>query len=93
MPTLRRRELLAGAAAVATPLPRLAARAATGPAQARPLPLPAVRLKPSDHARAVETNRAYLHRLQPDRLLHNFRKFAGLEPKEAVLKAQPIIAA
>ena len=84
MPTLRRRELLAGAAAVATPLPRLAARAATGPAQARPLPLPAVRLKPSDHARAVETNRAYLHRLQPDRLLHNFRKFAGLEPKAPI---------
>ena len=84
MPTLRRRELLAGAAAVATPLPRLAARAATGPAQARPLPLPAVRLKPSDHARAVEANRAYLHRLQPDRLLHNFRKFAGLEPKAPI---------
>ncbi len=31
--------------------------------------------------RAQELDAAYLLRLEPDRLLHNFRKFAGLEPK------------
>src|SRR3546814_3468581 len=35
--------------------------------KARPLPLGAVRLKPSDFATAVEVNRTYLHRLDPDR--------------------------
>ncbi|MGR6329325.1 beta-L-arabinofuranosidase domain-containing protein [Sphingomonas sp. XXL09] len=50
-------------------------------ATACPLPLSAVRLRPSDYQRAVEVNRTYLLRLQPDRLLHNFRKYAGLEPK------------
>src|SRR3546814_4967585 len=35
--------------------------------KARPLPLGAVRLKPSDFATAVEVNRTYLHRLEPDR--------------------------
>ena len=84
MLTLRRRELLAGAAAIAAPLPHVVARAAVRAAQAKPLPLAAVRLKPSDHARAVEANRAYLHRLQPDRLLHHFRKYAGLEPKAPI---------
>jgi DUF1680 family protein len=37
-----------------------------------------VRLKPSAFATAVEVNRGYLHRLDPDRLLHNFRVYAGL---------------
>ncbi|TPE64787.1 glycoside hydrolase family 127 protein [Sandaracinobacter neustonicus] len=83
MLTLRRRELLAGAAAIAA-LPHAPAWAATAAVRAKPLPLAAVRLKPSDHARAVEANRAYLHRLQPDRLLHNFRKYAGLEPKAPI---------
>ena len=48
---------------------------------ARPLPLAATRLLPSPVADAVEGNRGYLLRLEPDRLLHNFRKHAGLEPK------------
>jgi hypothetical protein len=48
---------------------------------ARPLPLHDVRLKPSIWAAAVETNRKYLLSLEPDRLLHNFRKGAGLAPK------------
>src|SRR3546814_2968795 len=34
--------------------------------KARPLPLGAVRLKPSDFATAVEVNRTYLHRLEPE---------------------------
>ena len=52
--------------------------------KARPLPLGAVRLKPSDFATAVEVNRNYLHRLDPDRLLHNFRAYAGMEPKAPI---------
>ncbi|GAL99412.1 hypothetical protein SP5_001_01110 [Sphingomonas parapaucimobilis NBRC 15100] len=54
------------------------------PAKAEPLPLSAVRLRPSVYATAVETNRRYLYRLSPDRLLHNFRKYAGLEPKAPI---------
>ena len=48
---------------------------------AQPLPLAAVRLLPSPFAAAVEVNRAYLLRLSPDRFLHTFRSYAGLEPK------------
>ncbi|HWA92241.1 MAG TPA: glycoside hydrolase family 127 protein [Rhizomicrobium sp.] len=49
-----------------------------------PVPLEAVRLAPSPYLDAVEANRAYLHRLEPDRLLHNFRDQAGLTPKGEV---------
>ena len=48
---------------------------------ARPLPTSAVRLGPSPWLRALEANRAYLHRLEPDRLLHDYRLQAGLAPK------------
>ncbi|MET4895927.1 glycoside hydrolase family 127 protein [Sphingomonadaceae bacterium jetA1] len=61
--------------------------AATGsmvPAKAEPFPLAAVRLRPSLYATAVETNRRYLHRLDPDRLLHNFRLYAGLAPRAPI---------
>jgi DUF1680 family protein len=54
------------------------------PRTAKPLPLSAVRLLPSDYATAVEINLRYLLSLSPDRLLHNFRKYAGLEPKAPV---------
>ncbi|GGB38222.1 hypothetical protein GCM10011380_29510 [Sphingomonas metalli] len=77
----------AAAALVATALPsRGLAMAAADPGatRAKPLPLSAVRLKPSDYATAVEVNRGYLHRLSPDRFLHNVRKYAGLEPKAAI---------
>src|SRR2546426_651863 len=50
----------------------------------RSFPLSAVRLRPSDYATAVEVNRAYLLRLSADRLLHNFRAYAGLKPKGEV---------
>lgn len=40
-----------------------------------------VALKPSIFAEAQAVNRAYLASLSPDRLLHNFRKAAGLEPR------------
>jgi DUF1680 family protein len=48
---------------------------------ARPLPMSAVRLGPSPWLRALEANRAYLLRLEPDRLLHDYRLQAGLAPK------------
>lgn len=51
------------------------------PARARPLPLDAVRLLPSDFATAVKVNHTYLLGLSADRLLHNFREYAGLTPK------------
>lgn len=43
-----------------------------------------MRLQPSPFLEAIEANRAYLHRLEPDRLLHNFRASAGLKPKGEV---------
>ncbi len=79
---LSRRRLLQGAAlasaAAALGLPRLA----LGSRQSglRPFPLSAVRLKPSPWLQAVDANRAYLARLDPDRLLHNFREQSGLTP-------------
>lgn len=51
------------------------------PIKVRPLPLPAVRLKPSVFLDAVETNRRYLLSLVPERLLHNFYAGAGLPTK------------
>ena len=82
-----RREWMQGAAGVA--LMGMATRAVGAapsilPDKAEPLPLSAVRLRPSVYSTAVETNRRYLYRLSPDRLLHNFRAYAGLEPKAAI---------
>jgi DUF1680 family protein len=37
-----------------------------------------VRLTPSLHLDAIEVNHACLHRLEPDRLPHNYRQQAGL---------------
>lgn len=83
-----RRELLAGTGLLAlagSVVPSLhAAATAARNSSARPLPLSAVRLRASDFATAVEVNRRYLHRLSPDRLLHNFRRYAGLEPKAPI---------
>lgn len=45
------------------------------------LPLSDVRLLPSPFKKAVDVNEAYLLSVNPDRLLHNYRKFAGLTPK------------
>ncbi|WP_353744710.1 beta-L-arabinofuranosidase domain-containing protein, partial [Sphingomonas sp. 66-10] len=84
----RRGVLAAGGGTLAITVLGAGARAAVavpaGGGSARPLPLSAVRLRPSDYATAVEVNRQYLHRLSPDRLLHNFRKYAGLEPKAEI---------
>ncbi|MGR4866521.1 beta-L-arabinofuranosidase domain-containing protein [Caulobacter sp. LARHSG274] len=83
-----RRDLMLAAAALAgtaRPIAALAkAPGASLPAKAAPLPLSSVRLLPSDYATAVEVNRAYLLRLNPDRFLHNFMTFAGLPAKGEV---------
>ncbi|QAY78756.1 glycoside hydrolase family 127 protein [Sphingosinicella sp. BN140058] len=54
------------------------------PRRLKPLPLSAVRLTSSPFATAVEVNRKYLLALDADRLLHNFRKYAGLTPKAPI---------
>ncbi|WP_380931216.1 beta-L-arabinofuranosidase domain-containing protein [Sphingomonas arantia] len=54
------------------------------PARPTPLPLSAVRLRPSPYATAVEVNRTYLLRLSADRLLHNFMVYAGLPAKAPI---------
>jgi DUF1680 family protein len=88
MPAPTRRSLMTGTAALLTTtmLPRPLHAAARGrlPAHATPLPLADVRLAPSDYATAVEANRGYLLGLDADRLLHNFRKYAGLAPKAGI---------
>ena len=70
-----RREWMQGAAGVA--LMGMATRAVGAapsilPAKAEPLPLSAVRLRPSVYATAVETNRRYLYRLSPDRQIASY---------------------
>ncbi len=80
----RRAFLMSSATVPMLALPAAAQSGAGLPAKARPFPLSAVRLRPSDFSRAVEVNRAYLMRLSPDRLLHNFHKFAGITPKAPV---------
>jgi DUF1680 family protein len=49
--------------------------------QAQPFPLSAVRLLPGPFAEANQTCIKYLESVDPDRLLHSFRKNSGLEPK------------
>jgi len=81
-----RRTLLQGAAPtalIAAGLPTSSALAAQAdPVQ--PFPMEAVRLQPSVFLTALQANHAYLLRLEPDRLLHNFRTQAGLAPKGAL---------
>ena len=78
-----RRRLLQGGASAAL---LMAARPATSSISQsiKPVPLDAVRLLPSPYLTAVTVNLGYLHRLDPDRLLHNFRSQAGLTPKGTV---------
>ncbi|WP_121115746.1 glycoside hydrolase family 127 protein [Croceibacterium ferulae] len=85
---ITRRNCLAGAATVAICAMWLPANAQIVtprlPIRARPLPLTDVRLLPSDFATAVEVNTDYLLSLDADRFLHNFRKYAGLEPRAPI---------
>ncbi|MEH3159763.1 MAG: glycoside hydrolase family 127 protein [Sphingomonas taxi] len=83
---MTRRDMMAGTAAVALVAHARPAAAMALPviSAATPLPLTAVRLRPSDYATAVAVNHRYLLRLDPDRLLHNVRAYAGLAPKGAI---------
>lgn len=79
-----RRKLLRGASAgVFLAAAPVAARAGAAglPLRASAVPLKDVRLHPSPYLDAVEANRGYLRFLEPDRLLHNYYKFAGLPTK------------
>src|ERR1700760_1196757 len=73
--------LLAARHAAAGATTAAGATAAAAQPAIRPVPLNAVRLLPSVYLTAVTANRAYLKRLDCDRLLHNFREQAGLAPK------------
>ena len=68
----------------ATGLADARGRPAAGAQSMRPAPLDAVRLLPSPYFTALMANLEYLKRIEPDRLLHNFRSQAGLAPKGAV---------
>ena len=77
---LTRREMLATLAAIVAAI--RAPRAATaGP---EPVRLHDVRLIDGPFLDAQRRDSAYLLSLQPDRMLHNFRANAGLEPKAPV---------
>ena len=86
MPKLSRRSalLLTAGMAGAGLASRATARPAESPARLAPFPLGQVRLKPSRFLSAVETNQKYLLSVDADRLLHNFRSGAGLEPEAPV---------
>ena len=77
---LTRREMLATLAAI------VAASRAPGAATAGPSPFPLhdVRLLDGPFLDAQKRDLDYLLSLQPDRMLHNFRVNAGLEPKAPV---------
>jgi uncharacterized protein len=77
---LTRREMLVTLAAF------VAASRAPGAATAGPAPFPlnAVRLLDGPFLDAQQRDAAYLLSLQPDRMLHNFRANASLEPKAPV---------
>jgi len=68
-----------GTLAASLPFPeRLEFERHERPARARPFPMAAVKLSPGPFAAAASWNLAYLQRLSPERLVHNFRVNAGL---------------
>ncbi|MFT4198365.1 MAG: glycoside hydrolase family 127 protein [Pseudoxanthomonas sp.] len=78
----RRRFLQWSALAVAAGLLRFPLEAAAAEAgKVVAVPLQDVKLKPSLFLDSLLTNRRYLFELEPDRLLCNFLKYAGLPPK------------
>ncbi|MDE1940031.1 MAG: glycoside hydrolase family 127 protein [Alphaproteobacteria bacterium] len=81
---ISRRRLLqsaSGAALMAASTPAITASPATPRVRAKSFPLESVRLLPSPYRTAMEADLNYLHLLEPDRLLHNYRIQAGLPPK------------
>ena len=88
-PSPTRREVLqalASAAALTLPAGRAAGTSAspTPAPPLRPFALTSVRLLPGPFATARDLDARYLLSLEPDRLLHNFRVNAGLQPKAPV---------
>src|SRR5689334_25437185 len=83
--TMSRRELLAllGAGAMTAMLPAELAALRVAP-RASPFDLRDVRLLDGPFRDAQQRNLRYLLSLEPDRMLHNFRVNAGLEPKAPV---------
>ncbi|WP_454828928.1 beta-L-arabinofuranosidase domain-containing protein [Pseudoxanthomonas wuyuanensis] len=81
----RRRFMAWSALAAAAGFARFPLEAAASvPGRVKPFALHDVRLKPSMFLDSLQTNGRYLQSLEPDRLLHNFRRHAGLEPKADV---------
>src|SRR5262245_40923813 len=85
---MTRRELLSlpGSIAVASraPVARRQDRAPVATTAVSPFAPQDVRLLDGPFLEAQQRNLAYLLSLQPDRMLHNFRVNAGLEPKALV---------
>src|SRR3984885_1391369 len=81
--SLDRRRVLKGTASAALLMVALPA-ASSVPQSTTAVPLDAVRLLPSPYLTAVTANLAYLHEVEPDQLLHQFRSQAGLIPKAPV---------
>ena len=78
---IARRTFLASASLLALAGPVLGRPLRLAAIKAEPVPLSAVRLTPSIYAQAVDRNRRTLLELEPDRLLDNFDRTAGLPPK------------
>ncbi len=74
----------AGAAASAVPWQCVPASADAPPGPAKYFGLGDVRLGEGPFLRAQQLDAAYLLKLEPDRMLHNFRVNAGLQPKAPV---------
>ena len=73
---------IGGALALGLPLHLIAQEPSSSiPTTAKPFPLESVRLTPSMYLDSINANIRYLHKLEPDRFLHNFRVHAGLRPK------------
>jgi uncharacterized protein len=79
-------QALASTAALTLPASRVKGEAPSpiSPPGALPFELTSVRLLPGPFAAARDLDARYLLSLEPDRLLHNFRVNAGLEPKATV---------
>jgi len=74
----------AGAGGPASAAGASAAGVPAGPRRVEPVPARRVRLRPSPFADAFDANRRYLLALDPERLLHNFYRSAGLAPPKPV---------
>jgi uncharacterized protein len=72
------------AAVAPTPALGLSTQAGSGAPQLQPFDLTNVDLAEGPFLHAQRMTEAYLLKLEPDRMLHNFRVNAGLKPKAPV---------